>query len=408
MSGLKNNLFQALKDLIHIWWLETKVILHDEGVLIFCLFVPLGYPLLYSYIYHTEVMREIPITIVDQSHTALSREFIRKMDASQWTRVVGLSRDVPDARQQVREGRTYGFLVIPSDFSRNIVRGKQSYVGMYSAMSAMLYYKGILIAATDVSLEMNKEIKIAEAGKITVEEEKLTTYPVQSQEVTLFNPAQGFASFLIPPVLMLIIQQTLLLGVGMAGGTAVERREYSELIATSRRNNGTIHILFGRAAAYFLIYAMTSAYSVCIVPRIFSFTQLSRPLDLALFMIPYLLACIFFALSMSIMMRNREMSILAFVVTSVPLLFISGVSWPGSAVPPFLKGISCLFPSTFGINGFVRLNTMGATLDQVRFEWKALWIQSAVYCVTAYISCRVIIYYEKRNLVRHHAPLAAK
>lgn len=398
MRYLKDNLFQALKDLIHIWWLETKVILHDEGVLIFCILVPLGYPLLYTYIYNTEQMRNVPITIVDESHSALSREFIRKVDASQWTRVVALSPDVPAARQQVKEGRTFGFLVIPADFSENIARGKQSYIGMYSAMSGLLYYKGILIAATDVSLQMNKEIKIAEAGKITVQEENLTTYPVANREVTLFNPAQGFATFLIPAVLMLIIQQTLLLGVGMAGGTAVERKEYGELIATSRRNNGTIHILFGRAAAYFLFYAVNAAYMVCLVPRFFSLTQLSRPLDLALFLIPYILACIFFALSMSILMRNREMSILVFVVTSVPLLFISGISWPGSAVPPFLKGVSYLFPSTFGINGFVRINTMGATLEQVGREWMALWIQTAIYCLTAYVACRIIIYREKKSL----------
>lgn len=390
-------LYKALRDLIHIWQLETNVILHDQGVMLFCIAVPLGYPLLYSYIYNTEQMRDVPITIVDQSQSSLSRQFIRKVDASQWTRVVGLSRDIPDARQQIKEGRTFGFLVIPSDFSSNIVRGKQSYVGMYGDMSGLLYYKGILIAATDASLDMNKRIKTSKAAPITVREESLTSYPVENEEVALFNPTQGFATFLIPAVLMLIIQQTLLLGVGMAGGTAVEREEYGELIATSRRNNGTLSILFGRALAYFLFYAVTSAYIVCIVPRLFSMTQLSHAGDLALFMLPYIIDCIFFALSLSILMRNREMSILVFVVTSVPLLFISGISWPESAIPPFWKGVSWLFPSTFGINGFVRINTMGASLAQVLPEWRALWIQAGAYCVTAYVSCRLIIYNEVRK-----------
>jgi ABC-2 type transport system permease protein len=397
MNKFKNNFFQGLKDLIHICRMELKIILHDEGVFIFCILVPLGYPLLYSYIYTTELMRQIPVTVIDDSQTSLSREFIRKFDASQWVKVIGLSRNVAEARQQIKEQHSYGFLRIPSDFSDNIVKGKQSYIGLYSDMSGMLYYKGILIASTDVSLEMNKNIKIAESGSTTDEDGQTIAYPVKNREVSLFNPQQGFAAFLIPAVLILIIQQTLLLGIGMAGGTAAEKGEYSELVATSRRNRGTYHIIIGRAIAYFSIYAVEGAYMVCVVPQLFGLVQLSQGIDLLLFMIPFILSCIFFAMALSILMRNREMSILVFVFTSVPLLFISGISWPGAAIPAFWKGVSWLFPSTFGINGFVRINTMGATISQVAVEWRALWLQALAYFVLAYLSCRTIIYRERRR-----------
>ena len=78
-------------------------------------------------------------------------------------------------------------------------------------------------------------------------------------------------------------------------------------------------------------------------------------------------------------LRYRENVILIVVFTSVPLLFISGVSWPQSAIPPFWQWISWLVPSTFGIRGFVRMNTMGALLGDVRVEYVALWAQAIVY-----------------------------
>ena len=96
-------------------------------------------------------------------------------------------------------------------------------------------------------------------------------------------------------------------------------------------------------------------------------------------------------------MRNREMSILVFVFTSLPLLFISGISWPGSALPGFWKGVSYLFPSTFGINGFVRMNNMGASLHQVATEYMALWLQTIVYSFTAWLSFRRLRKYEMRT-----------
>ena len=392
-----SNIFQGLLDLIHIWQMEMKIILHDEGVLIFCILVPIGYPLLYSYIYTTEIVRQVPITIVDHSKSSLSREFIRKYDASQWVRVAGYAKNILEARQEIKEQRSYGILEIPYDFTDKLAKGEQAYIGLYSDMGAMLNYKGMLIAATDVSLEMNKHIKIARSGKFTKEDGETVAYPVKNEETALFNPQQGFASFLIPAVLILIIQQTLLLGIGMSSGTAAEKGEYSELVATSRRNRGTLHIIIGRGLAYFGVYAILAAYIVCIVPRLFDLVQLSRSWDLLLFMIPYLLSCIFFALAVSILMRNREMSILVFVFTSVPLIFISGISWPGSAIPAFWKGVSWLFPSTFGINGFVRINSMGATLDQVAFEWRGLWLQTVAYFVLAYLSCRTIIYNERKK-----------
>lgn len=86
-----------------------------------------------------------------------------------------------------------------------------------------------------------------------------------------------------------------------------------------------------------------------------------------------------------------------YVFTSVPLLFISGISWPGTAIPKFWEVISWLFPSTFGINGFVRINNMGATLTDVLTEYRILWIQTGVYFLT---TC--IVYRRQITLSRRH------
>ena len=386
-----------LAEMMHIAGRELGLLFRDSGVLIFCLAVPLGYPLLYAYIYTTELMREVPVTVVDDCKTALSREFVRKLDATQWVKVIAVSEDVPAALQQIKEQQSYGYFVIPTDFSQRIVTGQQAFIGMYADMSGMLYYKGMLVGATDVSLDMNEHIKIARSGLSTVREEQLVSYPVRNQEVSLFNPQQGFAVFLIPAVLILIIQQTLLLGIGMAGGTAAERGSYRQWLLRERPRPGLFCLLMGRSAAYLLLYAIISAYILCLVPRFFGLVQIVRGLDLLLFMIPYLLSCIFLAFTLTILMRNREMSILVFVFTSLPLLFISGISWPGSALPGFWKGVSYLFPSTFGINGFVRMNNMGASLHQVATEYMALWLQTIVYSFTAWLSFRRLRKYEMRT-----------
>lgn len=378
----KNTVRQGIHDLFYIWKWETKQVFKDQGVLIFFILVPLVYPLLYAFIYTNEVVRDVPVAAVNHSHSSLSREYLRKIDATPDVKIVSYNNDLKEAQELMKKGVVYGIIYIPETFSSDIVRGIQTHINIYCDMSGLLYYKSVLLANTAVSLDMNKDIKISRAGNSTARQDEITAYPIEYEDIAIFNSQTGFASFLIPAVLILIIQQTLLLGIGLSVGTARENNRFKDLVPINRHYNGTLRIVLGKGLSYFMIYILVSFYILCVVPRIFSLIQIGQATDLMLFILPYLTACIFFAMTASIAIRNRETCMLVFVFTSVPLLFISGISWPGASIPAFWKYFSYLFPSTFGINGFVRINSMGATLNEVRGEYQALWLQTAIYFFT--------------------------
>ncbi len=404
----KDKIAQGINDLFYIWKREFQTTFRDQGVLIFFILVPLGYPLLYSFIYDNEVVREVPAVVVDDSHSSLSREYLRKVDATPDIQIVAYCADMEEAKQMLKNRLAYGIIYIPSDFSDNIAKGKQTQVSIYCDMSGLLYYKSMLIANTAVSLDMNKDIKIARSGNTTERQDEITGYPIEYEEISIFNPTAGFAAFLIPAVLVLIIQQTLLLGIGLAAGTARENNRFKDLVPINRHYNGTLRIVLGKGLSYFLVYVLVSFYVLHIVPRLFSLNQIGQPGSLVLFVASYLAACIFFAMTTSIAIRNRETCMLIFVFTSVPLLFISGISWPGAAIPPFWKYVSYIFPSTFGINGFVKINNMGATLSEVAFEYKALWIQAGVYFLTTCWVYRWQILMSRKHAIERYKELKEK
>ena len=350
-----------MKKIPYIFYNELKDILHDPGILIFILFVPLAYPLLYSWVYTNEVVREVPVVVVDESGTARSREFISRVDASPDARVVARCRSMEEARQWVMSHEAYGIYWIPRNFALDIWQHRQTTIGCYCDMSSMLYYKALYLAATDVSLEMNKDIKIERLGSMTERDKEITQMPVEYEHIKLYNPSSGFASFLIPPVLMLILQQTLLLGIGMQMGR-------------TRENWQGFTIPFDRHYKW--------------APNWFQLPRLGDYLTFLGFLVPYLLACIFFAMTLSSLIYRREDCILIFVFLSVPLLFLSGLSWPASAMPPFWKLVANTFPSTFGMNGYVRIATMGCSLSKIRTEYIVLWTQAAIYFTTACLMYR--------------------
>lgn len=395
----KQRVIQGIYDMFYIWKQEFRTTFRDQGVLIFFILVPLVYPLIYAFIYTNETIREVPAVAVDNSRSSLSREYLRKVDATPDVNIVTYCADMEEAKLMMKDRKAYGVIYIPADFSDNIARGKQTQVSLYCDMSGLLYYKALLLANTNVSLAMNADIKVERAGNSTERQDEITAYPIEYEDVALYNPTNGFAAFLIPVVLMLIIQQTLLLGIGLSAGTAREHNQFRDLVPINRHYNGTLRIVMGKGLSYFMVYSLVSVYILCVVPWIFKLNRIAIPGELALFILPYLAACIFFSMTASIAIRNRETCMLLFVFTSVPLLFLSGISWPAVAIPPFWKYFSYIFPSTFGINGYVRINSMGATLNEVAFEYRALWLQAGFYFITACLVYRRQIILSRRHMI---------
>lgn len=398
----KQKVVQGIHDLFYIWKQEFRTTFRDQGVLIFFVLVPLVYPLIYSFIYTNETIREVPTVVVNNSRSSLSREYLRKVDASPETSIVAHCADMEEAKLMLKDRKAYGIIYIPAHFSDDIARGKQTQVSIFCDMSGLLYYKALLTANTNVSLAMNADIKMKRSGNTTARQDEITAYPIEYEDVTIFNPTNGFAAFLIPAVLILIIQQTLLLGIGLSAGTAREQNRFKDLVPINRHYNGTLRIVMGKGLSYFMVYSLVAVYILCVVPRLFSLNQIAIPGVLTLFALPYLAACIFFAMTASIAIRNRETCMLLFVFTSVPLLFLSGISWPGAAMPEFWRYFSYIFPSTFGINGYVRINSMGATLNKVSFEYQALWIQTGIYFLTTCLVYRwQIIQSRKKGVISY-------
>ncbi len=393
-----HNLYKGLQDASYIWWKEMHQVLKDEGVLIFFIVVPIVYPLLYSWIYNNEVVRDVPVCVVDQSHSQLSRQFIRMCDATPDVKVAYYAQDLDEAKSLVSRQLVKGIYLIPSSFEADTYGLRQGTVSVYCDMSLMLTYKAIFQTAQVVTMEMGTALKKKIGGSYTAREAAIQTKPLDYEDVPLFSPAGGYGSGVLPAVLMLILQQTLVLGIGLSAGTARDDNPYRNLIPVGdSRYDSTLPIVLGKSFCYLLIFMVMGAWLAAGVPHLFHFPQLATWQKLVTLMLPYILACIFFGMMVSCMVQYRENVMLLVVFVSVPLLFLTGVSWPQSNIPGYWQGVSWLFPSTFGARAYIRLNSMGATIHDVMPELRCLWIQAVCYFVLTLCVYRFQIYEARRH-----------
>ncbi len=387
-ENLRQTIIHGIYDVAYIWIEEFKTIFKDKGAMIFLFFLPLGYPLLYSLIYNPEVPREIPIAVIDNSRTTLSRQYCRMLDGTPQVNIVSYAANMDEAKALQASQQIFGIIELNKDFEKDIVRSKPVNVELYCEMFSLLYYRNILMATTDVTGAFNQYIQEQGIPGATEKQLSMSVSPVKSATISMFNPAGGFATFIMPGVLVLVIQQSLLLAIGLLAGTQREKNKNHHLIPLNRRYLGTLRIIFGKTLCFFPIAVIASFWTMVIVPQIFNFISLAHIIDIAVFMLPFILSSIFLGMTLSCLIRGRELPMLFYVFMSIPLIFLSGISWPWSAIPPFWQWFANLFPSTAAIQGFIQLNSCGATLEEVTPYLTSLWTLTFIYFITTFIVYR--------------------
>lgn len=391
----KSNLFfrflHEIRRMIYIMLDEYRIILKDSGLAVVFLGATLIYPILYSSIYRNETIHEMPIAVIDESRSTRSRELVRRLDATPDLKVAYQLNNLEEAKEPFYKQKIHGVVYIPKEYSQKIHRNEQATVSIYCDMSSFLYYRTMMLGANLGILEAGKDIKIERmnAAGITGRSAEISAAPFHYEKNILFNETMGFASFLLPAVLVLIIHQTLFFGITMLTGSL--REEKLATIEPQLRQKGKFFpVIFGKTLCYFTIYIVVCSYILLAVPRIFQLPHMGNPLDIIRFFTPFLLSVIFFSMLISVFIRNRETAMVIFPFFSVILLFLSGISWPQSNMPWLWKTFGMIFPSTFGIQGYIKINSMGAALDQVQFEYIALWIQTAVYFLATLFAYKLV------------------
>lgn len=384
-QSLIQHIITGLNDLKWVYINEFKQIFRDKGVMIIFFLGGMLYPLIYNSLYMTENIYKIPIAVVDNSASKESREFLKKLDATPEVLLKESCSNLEEASDLLKRQKVHGIIYFPKDFHSKIAKHEQAHISVYSDMSSFLYYKGFLTATNRVMLEQSNLIHLDRYNNIGTYgyNAQQLSRAINATEVALFNPGGGYASFLIPGILILIIHQTLFFGIGMLAGTAREENKKHTLIPDHLIGKGIYRVVLGRAATYFTLYSLISAYVIGLIPIIFNLPRIGNIWEIYKLMLPFLLSTIFFSMSLSIFIKNRETGFIAFLFSSVVLLFLSGLPWPRSGMPDFWRYFSYIFPATHGVQGYVKMNSTGATLSQIRFEYIALWIQTAIYFIIA-------------------------
>lgn len=366
---------------------EFKTIAGSYAILLVLMGGIFMYGLLYNYMYAPDLVRKVPVAVVDHSRSELSRRYIRLLGATPQVDIVTTAVGYPEAQDLMKSGQAAGILYLPDDFEERVSRGEQSVFIMYETTSAFLYYLAMQEASASSMLALNADYRPQmlvflprQAGAQLV-----SAQPIEVVGTALYNPTEGYGTYLIPSVLIVIIFQTLLMVIGMISG---DERHSGSIV---RFAGNPVDLSFGRMAqvvagktfVYGLLYAVFALFLLGLIPLMFGLPDIGNPLYVIMLMIPFLLSASFFGLSASLFFTDSDAPLLMIAFFSVGLIFLSGVSYPMELMPWYWKLAHYLIPAAPATMAYVKLNSMGASMAEIQTEYITLWVQCAVYFVTA-------------------------
>ena len=350
---------------------EWRSVWHDEGVVLIVVFALFIYGISYSLGYGGEVLNDVPIAVVEGGQGSLSRRLIRMFDASPKLSVTHKVRNMEEAEVLLRERRVWGIVALSPHFESDILAKRQSKVAVVGDASYFLAYREVVEGAVATIQQMNVEIIKARHGAHNP--------PILYEQHNLFNPTLGYGIFVMPAIILLIVQQTALIGLGMVSATRRER-------GIGYASDSAIVVTVGRTITYLAIYSLTLGFMLTLHYWIFDYPMRGSWWRCVAVILPYLMAVILLAQMVGALFRRRESSIVWLLWLSIPFLLVSGVSLPPQAFPQWLYIIGRVVPSSSAVDAWLAVQTEGATLADVANELTLLWCLVAVYGVGALIA----------------------
>lgn len=402
------NIKKTLQEIHGLFIDEMKLILSDSGAVLFFIAAMFIYSLLYAIGYERETVRDLPVAVVDLDHTSLSRQFSRMADATEQLKVTCKPGSLKEAEQLFYDGNVNGVLLIPENFEKDILSGKRTNVTAYCDAGYFMLYKQVYGGAVYSSGTFGAAVevkKLVSQGKTMAQAMDMQD-PVKVDIYNLYNPSGGYGSFVMPGMIIIIMQQTLLIGIGMLGGTIREKKMFLKKYGTVRHKWGNVKLVFSKSLAYMLTYLITALFPMVLLHHWFAFPDKGHLLPIVGAMVPFLLSVSFLGMGISMLFKQRVHSILFMVFLSPMVVFLSGISWPTTAIPQGLYWISHIFPSGFMVPAYLRLRLFGADMSSVRFEWISMMIQMVVYFLFACYTYKLAIKQMGRRIGKKSAVTA--
>lgn len=366
---------------------EAAIIAKDHSLLLTLLIAPLLYAFFYGSIYSNKEEEQVRLAVIDDDHSALSRLITQQVGNAQVTSVFVVPT-VEDAKKAMYHGDCQGFLYIEKDLEKKIKSLQQGNIVLALNAARFLPSSDLLLSVNQTCLTLGAGVRLQYLQRsegMNTQVSMQEVMPVNLDYHPLYNSRSSYGAFLLPGLLALILQQTLLLGLSASVSGERNKKRVGEWT-----QYGASIALWGKGLFYLLLFGCYAFFFMAVNYSILDLPMRGSPWQLAILFLLFIATLIPLGQWIGSFFRAPLLNVQLMAFSTYPFFLLTGYTFPLQNIPVFLQWVAMLLPTTPFLKVYQSIVQSGASLTQHMLSVIHLVVLFFVYTLAALIRLRAI------------------
>lgn len=354
---------------------ELKALWRDPWQLALISYIPLLGILCLWWLFSAGLPRQLPVAIVDQDHSQLSRMLTRQLKANPVTDPQSFT-DLSSAVEAMQQAQVYAVVVFPYDMKKDLLTGHTPTIDVRYNSQFLLVGK---LLSSQIQLSLGDGLlQVAGLKQLMTGTPKsqvaVNLSPVKSQTTALFNRNNNYIGFLVPPVLVALWQ--LLSMLVMANSLNRELHLDAAQSEEGISNRLTEHFWPKVLAKILLFTPILMLQGGFILAWLYLYLALPFAGSIALLLFAQLimlLAVWSLVLLVFVLMRDSARVISFCTALFAPAFAFMGITFPTHEMPQLAQWWRLIMPSSHYIESHVSVVSYGATWSTMAQQLSSYW-----------------------------------
>ena len=371
-----------MKKVKEIFKAELNVIIDNHSVFLTVIIAPLLYALLLGTIYIQKDIDRISFAVLDMDNTATSMKVTRLLSADSKVGIRAVVHSYEEAIDMLYNQKVNGFLWIPKGFEKDLLKLKGADVKLFLNTTRFLPSNDLNKSVNMVMMTIGSGVRLRyfEAHGINPKHAIELINPVLPEIKPIYNPTNNYGDFLLPGLLFLILQQTLLIGMGESVSLDNETGKLKQYL---KGEDAIFGYLVGKSAYYlFLYFAYFLIFFWGVYPLLGVELHGNMTALVTVGMI-FVGTITMLAILLGSFFRSQALYMGVMAFTTYPFFMTSGYSWPVFAMPEPLQWLAQIVPTTHFLHAGVRIVEMGGSWHDIMPDIYKLLILFGVFSLLA-------------------------
>ncbi|WP_333866027.1 ABC transporter permease [Sphingobacterium sp.] len=389
-----------MKKFLELIQREFKLFFNNKVLLMLFLGAPVLYGVLVGHVYQQGKVTQMPIIVVDEDHSPLSSSFIDMLSDNESIEVARVLPSLFDSKDIAMQYEATTIVHIPKGFASGVQQGRLPEMTVFvdgantltsnTAMMAVNVCASTLKAGIQIQAQMKRGVP----AKVAAQQYE----PFKTTFVKQNIRSGNYLYFMLPGVLITVLQQVLLLGLALSFSSEFESNTFPELV---KKIANPVGLILVKILPYVLM-------SVGILLLYWGFGQYYRmPLhaDFGRFVlctVVFLLAVCFVGVLVSILLPSQLKSTEVLMVIATPAFILSGFTWPSSLMPEWVQAIANVIPSTH----YLRIFRMMFIQHAENYHTDKALIALTIIMVISFILATVVLWLKIRKIKKQEEKAA--